>query len=243
MTSRNVLVVGGSRGIGRATAELFVRRGYKVCLTYCQSADAAESLAERFPGKISYVELDLNAPDSIQDASVAIAGQISRLDVVIANAGSIPSNGGWPNTSHSSWVSACHANVGGHVALLQLLQPSIATAIDPAIVFVGSVYGEIGAAAVIEYSAMKAAVLSVVHSLSASLAPAVRVNAVVPGNVDTDMTRAAGAELIEQVERSTLLGRLGRPEEIAEAIFFLASPAASFITGTSLIVDGGFRRT
>jgi 3-oxoacyl-[acyl-carrier protein] reductase len=242
MTSRNALVVGGSRGIGKATAELFVRRGYRVCITYCKSADAAEDLACRYPGGISCVQLDLNASDSILEASAAITGQLSRLDVVVANAGSIPRDGGWPNTSHSSWASACHTNVGGHVALLQLLQSSLATAIDPSVVFVGSVYGEIGAAPVIEYSAMKAAVLSVAYSLSTTLAPAIRVNAVVPGNVDTDMTQAAGAELIEQVERSTLLGRLGRPEEIAEAIFFLASPAASFITGTSLVVDGGFRR-
>ncbi len=209
---------------------------YEVIYTHHQNLPDDHAIED---GTVAY-QLDIQDERGIQQFAERIRNDYGQLDALVANAGAISPGGGWPAASFSSWRRTLESNVVGHAYLAQELAPMLSQS-QGAIVFVGSVYGRIGAAPVIEYVASKAAIDGVVLSLAKALAPLVRVNSVVPGNIDTDMTRAAGPSLVDSIIKATPMERLGRPDEVAAAIRFLVSDAASFITGTSLVVDGGFQ--
>lgn len=235
------LVTGGSRGIGRATALQLAREGASVMIQFNHRAEAATSLLDAIRasgGAAASVQGDASQPVSSRALVRAVIDRFARLDIVVANAG-IDGSGRLADTRPDKWQEVLATNLFGPFALAQAAAPLLAD--HGSMVLVASISGLVASAEGLDYSASKAGLLHLTRNLAVALAPRHRVNAVAPGMVMTDMTRAtltdpAGAKA---VLGTTPLGRWGEPDDIAKAIAFLASDDARFMTGATLVVDGG----
>ena len=227
---RAVLVTGSARGIGRAIAEHLVEKGWKVIATFNTGYDEAMEL--RRTHGVEVRQLDMTD----RSASLAFARQIRTefsVDALVNNAGILEKEG-FDEFTLSAWDRALEVNVTAPLILSQELGPHMGA--GGSIVNIASTDAFIGSFRSIGYSASKAALLSVTRSLANILGPrGVRVNAVTPGWVDNGIT----AESYEAANL-TPLGRNGAPADIAGVVAFLLSPEAAFITGASIVTDGGY---
>jgi NAD(P)-dependent dehydrogenase (short-subunit alcohol dehydrogenase family) len=225
-----VLVTGGARGIGRAIAEHLAENGWMVVATYNTGVDEAMEL--RRTHGVEVRQLDLTDRSS----SVRFARQICNefaLNALVNNAGILEKEG-FEEFTLGAWDRALEVNVTAPLILAQELGHHMDA--GGSIVNIASTDAHIGSFRSIGYSASKAALLSVTRSLANVLGPrGVRVNAVTPGWVDNGIT----AESYEAA-RLAPLGRNGAPDDIAKVVAFLLSPAAAFITGASIVTDGGY---
>lgn len=235
---RVALVTGGSRGIGRAVATDLSSQGAKVVIA-SRKADELERTAAELGDNVSWVVA--NAGDSIA-AEAAVGYCIStygRLDVLINNAATNPYFGPLMGLGASQAAKTAQINQWAPVEWTRLAWDGFMASSGGVVVNVASIGGLITEPNIAYYNATKAALLHLTRHLAAELAPLVRVNAVAPGLVKTDMSHALWADR-EAEEASRLpLGRLGEPSDIAQAVSFLASESASWITGQVLVVDGG----
>lgn len=235
------LVTGASRGIGRAVALELASNGYAIVVNYRQSATAAADVCHSITSNGgTAIPRRANVGNSAEahELVAQVVGEFGRIDVLVNNAGCIPSRSDWMQTDDDSWREALDVNVGAMVWLSRAVAPQMRPR-GGCIVNLGSVYGEMGAAAVLGYTVAKAGVTAVTRALAKELAPSIRVNSVVPGNIDTEMTQAAGEALIGQAVAATPLGRLGDAKEVARFIRFLVTEG-TFFTGASIVIDGGF---
>ncbi len=161
------------------------------------------------------------------------------IDILINNAGEIIRPGDW-NCNESVWQKTIDVNLKSMWLVTKAVAPIMQKNQKGATVNLTSTVGILGSQYVLPYSCSKGTIISLTKSFAKELAPFIRVNAVAPSNVMTDMTKSAGEELIEKFKQSTPLKRIAEPEELASAILFLASDEASYITGEVLIVDGGY---
>jgi 3-oxoacyl-[acyl-carrier protein] reductase len=234
-----VLITGASRGIGRSAAILFAQEGAKVIINYKTNNKAAMEVAKTIgEDKALMVKADVTKESEVQQLVGEVIQKFGRIDILINNAGEIGERG-W-KTSVDAWRNTIDANLTSAWLMIREVAPLMQKNGYGAIVNTVSVYGFLGAAPVLAYTSAKGGLITLTKSFAKELAPIIRVNAVAPSNVMTDMTKSAGPELIELFQQQTPLKRIAKPEELAKAIVFLASDDASYITGEVLVVDGGY---
>ena len=237
-------ITGSSRGIGRAVAVRLAEEGYAVAVNCLQSIGLAEELAGSLRRQgYAAAALQADVADraaitaAIRRAEEALGGPISLL---VNNAG-VAEQHLFQDVSDTFWRRIFAVNVDGAFHTIQAVLPAMLHEKEGCIINISSIWGQRGASCEVAYSTTKAALIGLTRSLAMELAPSgIRVNCVAPGVIDTDMVQVLGAETLADLARETPLGRLGTPEDVAEAVAFLAGERASFLTGQVLTADGGF---
>ena len=233
-----VLITGASRGIGAATARLFAREGWDVAINYNRSRDEAMELAAGLSG-VS-IQADVSDPEQAERLVREAEEALGPLDAVVCNAGVALPQQLLTDTTADQWRRVMSVDLDGVFHTLQAAIPGLVRRKAGAIVTVSSMWGVTGGSCEVPYSAAKAGVIGLTRALAKELGPSgVRVNCAAPGVIDTAMNAHLTPEDLAALEEETPLGRIGQPEELAQAILFLASDRASFITGQVLNVDGG----
>ena len=237
-----VLVTGGSRGIGRATAAAFGRAGAQVAITYRSQKSDADAVVQEIVdggGEAFAVQADITdsgAPAAIVDAVVK---RWARLDVLVNNAG-ITRDTLVMRMSEADWDAVIQTNLRGpFLTSKAALRPMLKQRYGR-IVNVSSLAGVAGNAGQANYSAAKAGLIGFTKALAKEVGSRnITVNAVAPGFITTDLTKDLPSELLERARQAAAIQRIGTPEDVAPAIVFLASKEASYITGQVLRIDGG----
>ena len=238
-----VLITGASRGIGAAAARLFAREGWDVAINYNSSREAARRLAAELSGlgvravpvRADVADLE-QAVGLVREAEYSLGG----LDCVVCNAGIALPQQLLTDTKVEQWRRLMSADLDGMFYVLKAAIPGLVRQKRGAIVTVSSMWGLTGGSCEAPYSAAKAGVIGLTKALAKELGPSnIRVKCVSPGVVDTDMNVHLTPQDLAALKEETPLGRIGAPEEAAQAVVFLASDRASFITGQVLNVDGG----
>lgn len=240
-TNKVALVTGSSRGIGAAAAEALSDAGYAVCINYLERWDKAEELAARLRAK-GGVCITQQADVADRDAVFSMVSRIERelgpVTLLVSNAG-IAKQQQFQDIDPETWQRLYAVNVNGAFHSAQAVLPNMLHEHSGCMIFVSSIWGQHGASCEAAYSSTKHAIIGLSRSLSAELAlSGIRVNCVAPGVIDTDMVQVLGQETLEGLAREIPLGRLGRPEEIAQTVLYLAENP--YITGQVITVDGGF---
>ena len=239
----NVLITGASRGIGAAAARLFAREGWDVAVHCNASRLEAQELAwELSAGERWALPIQGDVSDPAQAERIVRAAEtaLGPLDAVICNAGMALPQQLLTDTTADQWRSLMGVDLDGMFYTLRAAIPGMVRQKKGAIVTVSSMWGVTGGSCEAPYSAAKAGVIGLTKALAKELGPShIRVNCVAPGVVDTEMNAHLSPEDLAALGEEAPLGRIGTPEEIAQAICFLASDRASFITGQVLRVDGG----
>ena len=237
------LVTGASRGIGRAVAMELGRAGYAVCINYLNSEDAARQAAEALrAGGSDAVAIRADVADGTAVAEMVrrTEKELGPVTLLVNNAG-VAGQAQFQDISDEMWDRYLAVNLSGARNTIRAVLPHMLSEKRGAIVNISSIWGLRGASCEVAYACTKAAIIALTRSLAMELAPSgIRVNCVAPGVIDTDMVQVLGQETLRDLAEQTPLGRLGRPEDIAHAVAFLASDKASFITGQVLGADGGF---
>jgi 3-oxoacyl-[acyl-carrier protein] reductase len=237
-----VLVTGGSRGIGRACAVAFARRGASVVIGYAGNEAAANEtlgLIDQAGGKGKAIRFDTADTQACTDAVDGIVKEQGRLDVLVNNAG-IAIDGLIMRFKDEDWDRTLDTNLRGAFALIRAASRPMMKQRAGAVVNITSVVGEMGNAGQAAYAASKAGLIGLTKAIARELASRnIRVNAVSPGFIGTDMTEKIPDEMRTKMVGQIPLGRLGSVEEIASAVLFLASEQAAYVTGEVLKVNGG----
>jgi NAD(P)-dependent dehydrogenase (short-subunit alcohol dehydrogenase family) len=232
------LVTGASKGIGRATAAALAAAGAKVMLS-SRKQDALEEAAAGMDGDTAVFAANAGEPDQIAACVGATMDRFGAIDILVNNAATNPYQGPALGIDLSRYDKTFQVNLRGPLVWIQEACRASLSERGGAIVNVASVGGLANEPSIGIYNTTKAGLIYLTRTLSAELAPKVRVNAVAPGLVKTDMARALWEQHEELIAKRMPLGRLGEPEDIANAVLFLVSDASSWITGHTLVIDGG----
>lgn len=238
---KSVLITGASRGIGAATAFKFASEGYNVAINYFNSKDKAEQLKEmilkKYDVSVLLVQANLDDELDIKKMVKAVVDTFGNIDVLVNNAG-IAIDSLVEDKTVEDFEKILRVNlIGAFICAREcakvmndessIINVSSTNAVDAYYPYS------------LDYDASKAGMLSLTKNLAVEYSPKIRVNAVMPGWVNTDMNKELDKEYIEKECEKILLGRFAEPSEIAEVIYFLASPSASYINGSIIRVDGG----
>ncbi|MBI3544475.1 MAG: 3-oxoacyl-[acyl-carrier-protein] reductase [Deltaproteobacteria bacterium] len=243
MTARpQALITGGTRGIGRAICLELAAKGYDVAFTYRSNAELARSLEAELASKGARAkgfELDISNPASIEAGMEKVLAEFGQIETLVNNAG-ISIDGLAMRFKADDFDRLMDTNVRGAFLTTQAVLRPMMKLRRGSIIFISSVIGQMGNAGQAPYSATKAALLGLTKSLAREVGSrGIRVNAITPGFVKTDMTSALPEENKQAILAEIPLGTFGEPEDIAAAVLFLASPASKYVTGQVLAVNGG----
>ena len=228
----NVLITGGSRGIGAATVELFAARGDRVTFLYEKNHAAAQAVAEKTGATAICC-------DVANKAAVEVAfAQVGDVDILVCNAG-ICHTGLMSMISEEDWDRLFAVNVKGIYTCVNAAMSGFLKKQSGSIITVSSMWGQVGASCEAAYSATKGAVIALSKALAKELGPSgIRVNCVAPGVILTDMCKDVDPAILDEMAQENPVGRNGTPMDVAKAIVYLAD--ADFITGQVLPVNGGY---
>jgi 3-oxoacyl-[acyl-carrier protein] reductase len=228
--SRVVLVTGGSKGIGYGIALRMARAGHRVAATYRSGEVPADALG---------VQCDVTDPDQVEAAFAQVESSLGNVEVLVANAG-ITRDTLLMRMSDDDWDQVIATNLTGAFRVARRDARAMIRGRFGRIVFISSVVGLMGSAGQVNYAASKSGLVGMARSLARELGSrGVTVNVVAPGFIETDMTAELGEDLIKKYSEQIPLGRLGSVDDIASTVEFLASDAASYISGAVIPVDGG----
>lgn len=242
-TGKVVLVTGGSRGIGRAIVLAFAELGCRVTFCYRAdhaAADAVCTAARHAGGSASAVQADVGLSAQAAALVSGVLDQYGRLDVLVNNAGVFPRRP-FAEISDAEWEEVLRINLYSAFYCSRAALPAMAAAGQGAIINMASISGRRGSAFHAHYAAAKGGLLALTRSLAKEAIPhGIRVNAVSPGRIDTDMMVVGyRSEEASRLLRDVPIGRFGTPEEVAQAVLFLASDASSYLVGETIEINGG----
>ncbi len=240
---KTVLITGASCGIGRAAAKKFAGEGYRVVLNYHRSGEAAhrlESELQKAGSAVLALQADVADPAQVEAMFRRAGEAFGLIDTLVCNAG-IAEQKLFTDITEEDWARMMNINVSGAFRCCKAALPGMIQEKRGKIVLVSSIWGIAGASCEVHYSASKAALIGMTKALAKEVGPSgICVNCVAPGVTATKMNEGLSEETLLALREETPLGRIGTPAEIAEAIFFLASEKADFITGQVLSPNGGF---
>ena len=236
--NKKILISGGSRGIGAATVRYFAEKGDKVAFIYRNADEDARNLAEET--NAFTVKADISAAQSAISAFREATDLLGGIDVLVNCAG-IAGFSLFTDISDEDWRRMLDTNLTSAFTLSREAAKVMVSQKSGKIINVGSVWGRMGASCEVHYSASKAGLRGLTQALAKELGPSgITVNCVEPGVIDTDMNSMLDENAMKELAEATPLCRIGKAEEVATVIGFLASDEASFITGACVPVDGGF---
>ena len=245
LTGKTAIITGSSRGIGLAIAERMAEHGANVVISSrkpqpCE--EAAEAINAKYPGRAIWVPANIAAKEELQNLVDKTRDAFGQVDILVCNAATNPYAGPLGGITDDQFHKILQNNIVSNHWLIQMVAPEMVARKDGSIIVVSSIGGLKGNAVLGAYNISKAADFQLARNLAAEFGPrGVRVNCIAPGLVKTDFARALweNPDTLKAVTRSTPLRRIGEPHEIAGAAVYLASPASTFMTGQTMIVDGG----
>lgn len=236
------LVTGGGRGIGRAISLALAQEGAKVCVNYFHSKDAAEEVAKRIKenkGEAISYKADVSKLEEVNRMVEELNKKFGRIDILINNAG-LNIDKYLMIMNEEEWDKVIDVNLKGTFNCSKAISRVMIGQRSGNIVNISSVSAISGAAGQTNYSAAKGGMISFTKSLARELAPfGIRVNALAPGLIDTEMVKKMPKEMLDRILKITPLKRMGTPEEVAKVVVFLVSEEACYITGQVIRIDGG----
>ena len=240
----NVLVTGGSRGIGEAISREFAKKGYNVIINFKNSIDRAEELKEELEAEygvsVMLAQADITDEVSVENMIDEIITELGSIDVLVNNAG-IVIDREFEDRTLQDWKQTLNVNLIAPFLLTKLVGSEMVKQEHGSIVNISSTNGiNTYYPTSVDYDASKAGLISLTYDSAVQFAPYVRVNCVAPGWVNTEMNGDLPEDFVKSETERILVKRFAEPEEIAKAVYFLASEDASFINGTVLKVDGGW---
>jgi len=244
LTGKIALVTGASRGIGSAIANALAEHGAEVVLSSRKQGDLdaeAERINARFPGKATAVAAHAGKPEDLERLVKTVMDRSGRIDILVNNAGTNPDMGPLMDAELGAWDKTFEVNVRGYFILTQLVYRAWMREHGGSIVNIASTGGLRPGLGLGVYRISKAAVVFMTRQLAREIGGNVRVNAVAPGLIKTRFAEAlwANEEILQRILEPNPMRRIGTVEEVANAVLFLASDAASYVNGEVMVVDGG----
>lgn len=232
------LITGGTGGIGRSLVKAFCEAGYAVAFTYKSNTTVAEELHTAY-GALPILA-DVRVESEVESAVKQTLSAYGRIDCLVNNAG-IASISMLADVTLADWENMMATNLTSAFLFSKAAMPDMISRKEGRIINITSMWGLVGASCEVAYSAAKAGLIGFTKALAKELGPSgITVNAVAPGVIETPMNNTLDAAIKESLAEDTPVGRIGRPEEVAASVLFLASDAAAFITGEVLNISGGF---
>jgi len=239
LQGKTAVITGGSKGLGEAMAKLFAANGAKIIA--CDMNDPSESAAAL--ENTEFYKLNVTDAEACREFTAYAAEKYKKIDILVNNAG-ITKDGMTRKMSDEMWDAVIAVNLKGVFNMTRFIGPHMEDTGGGSIINISSIVGEYGNIGQVNYAASKAGLIGMTKTWAKEFARKgvqVRCNAIAPGYIMTDILKTVPQELLDKFAAQTMLGRLGQPDDVANAALFLASEESSYITGSVLSVNGGMR--